>query len=145
MFAALLVALAAISIALAILLQRTRVELRTIADHYPAAIAHVIGRDEQLKYGFVNQRYAAMYGRHPSEVIGRHPREVLGAEIFEKAQTNMQRALNGEIVQFDLMLGGKIVQVTYSPDHADVSKRKGFVGVIEDVSELRKLQGVVDA
>ncbi|WBT39062.1 PAS domain-containing protein [Hyphomicrobium sp. DMF-1] len=127
-------------VGLALLLRRTQTELTTIADHAPSAVAHVVGHGEKLKYRFVNKKYADLYGRQPSDVIGKHPKDVLGPDIFARSHANMLRAIGGETVTFDLDLGGRTVEVVYHPDVPSPATAQGFVGVITDVTELRRLQ-----
>ena len=140
MYPAITLCLLAAVVGLALLLRRTQAELQTIADHAPSAIAHVVGHGERLKYRFVNQRYAALYKRQPSDVIGKHPKDVLGPDVFARSHGNMRRAIAGETVTFDLDLGDKTVEVVYYPDVPHPGVAQGFVGVITDVSELRQLQ-----
>ena len=124
----------------ALRLMRTREELRIIAHHAPAAIAHVVGHVTDLTYRFVNDAYAALYGRKAGEVIGRHPKHVLGPEVFARAEANMTRALAGETVTFDLALGDKLMQVVYALDRVSNGAISGFIGVITEVTELRRPQ-----
>ncbi|MCB1485630.1 MAG: PAS domain-containing protein [Hyphomicrobiaceae bacterium] len=127
-------------VTLALWLRRAQAELRTVADHAPSAIAHVVGHGDRLKYRFVNKKYAALYGTQPSDVIGKHPKDVLGPNVFARSYPNMSRAIAGETVTFDLDLGEKTVEVVYYPDMPHPGMAQGFVGVITDVSELRRLQ-----
>lgn len=127
-------------VGLAFWLRRTQLELQTIADYAPSAMAHVVSHGDTLKYRFVNKRYAALYGRQPSDVIGKHPEEILGPDVFARAHANMRRAMAGEIVTFDLDLGDRTVEVVYYPDLPHTGPARGFIGVITDVSELRGLQ-----
>jgi len=127
-------------VTLALWLRRAQAELRTVADHAPSAIAHVVGHGDRLKYRFVNKKYAALYGLQPSDVIGKHPKDVLGPNVFSRSYPNMSRAIAGETVTFDLDLGEKTVEVVYYPDMPHPGMAQGFVGVITDVSELRRLQ-----
>ena len=140
MDAAIIIALLAAAAVLALSLRRAKAELQTIASHAPSAMAHVVGRGGKLKYRFVNQKYAALYGRQPADVIGKHPKDVLGAAIYARSHTNMCRAIAGETITFDLELGDKSVEVVYYPDTPPPGKAHGFIGVITDVSELRSLQ-----
>ena len=133
----------AVVVGLVFTLRRTQAELRSVAGHTPSAMAHVVGHGEKLSYLFVNQRYAALYGRQPSGVIGKHPKDVLGSEVFSRSHGNMCRAIAGETVTFDLQLEDKMVEVVYHPDVPPPSKARGFVGVITDVSELRRLQNLM--
>ncbi len=112
-------------------------ELEIFSDHAPAAIAHVRREADGLRYRHVNRRYAELYGRDPADVIGRHPSEVLGEATFSAASLNIQKALAGNRLAFDLDLSlasGKIrpVKVTYTPDLDRSGQPVGFIAVIAD-------------
>lgn len=115
-------------------LRKLETELEVVAEHAPAAIAHVTGQGPNLKYRFVNRRYAELYGFTPDAVTGKHPREVLGEDLFARAESNMKKAIAGETVVFDLPFKGRMLEVTYAPD----TRSPGFIGVIRDTSDERK-------
>lgn len=124
-------------------LRDTGSELETVANHAPAAIAHVVRRGDRLNYRFVNTRYAELYGFAARDVIGRQPREILGEAVFAHAYPNMKKAMNGQRVMFDLELAGtggnpaRLVEVTYAPACDRTGKTEGFVGIIRDVTAQR--------
>ena len=140
MYPVITLCLLAAVVGLTLLFRKAQTELHLVADHAPSAIAHVVGDGENLKYRFVNQKYAALYGRQPSDVIGKHPKDVLGPDVFARSHANMCRAIAGETMTFDLDLAGGTVEVVYNPDVAHPGRARGFVGVITDVSELRAIQ-----
>ena len=120
-------------------------ERDVMAEHAPAAIAHVGRIGESLQYRFVNRRYAELYGRTQADVIGRHPRDVLGQTVYAQASANMQKALSGETVAFDLDLKSpegvaRAVHVKYAPDLDAAGKSVGFIGVISDITEQRRAE-----
>lgn len=49
-------------------------------------------------------------------------------------------ALSGETITFDLPLGDKLMQVVYAPDKAKCGAVRGFIGVITEVMEVRRLR-----
>jgi len=137
----------AVLVAAAVMLRpRTRLATRLaaaeaerdlFAEHAPAAIAHVRREPDGLRYRHVNRRYAELYGRTVEDVIGRHPGEVLGEAVFAQASLNMQKALAGNRLAFNLDVpagSGKIrpVKVVYTPDLDAAGQPVGFVAVIKD-------------
>lgn len=124
--------------------QSVQEQLDFIAAHIPVAVAHVAQEGPERRYRFVNQRYADLYGRVAEEIVGRHPRSVLGEDVYARASASMDRCVAGETVEFDLDLslrdGTRTVHVVYVPDRDSFGTIRGFLGVITDVSEHRKLQ-----
>jgi PAS domain S-box-containing protein len=125
-------------------LKSVQEQFEFIAAHIPVAIAHVAQEGTERRYRFVNQPYADLYGRVAEEIVGRHPRDVLGAYVYAQASARMDRCVAGETVEFDLDLalwdGPRTVHVVYVPDLDPSGTVRGFLGVITDVSEFRKLQ-----
>ena len=118
-------------------LEQAESELELFAEHAPAAIAHVRREPGGLCYRHVNRRYADLYGRTPEDVTGRHPSEVLGEAVFAQASLNMQKALSGNRLAFDLDLPAasgetRPVKVVYTPDIDRTGQAVGFVAVITD-------------
>ncbi|MEH6812977.1 MAG: cache domain-containing protein [Motiliproteus sp.] len=66
---------------------------RLILDALPAQIAYV-GKD--LRYRFVNQGYADMFGMSKEDVVGKKVDEVMGRQMLEDIWDPVQRTLNGE-------------------------------------------------
>lgn len=115
-------------------------ELELFSEYAPAAIAHVRREADGLRYRHVNRRYADLYGRAPEDVIGRHPSEVLGEAIFSTASLNMQKALAGNRLAFDLDLPAasgraRPVRVVYTPDVDASGHTAGFIAVISERPE----------
>ncbi len=74
-------------------LAATEERQRLILDALPAQIAYV-GKD--LRYRFVNQGYADMFGMSKEEVVGKKVGEVMGEQMLEEIWEPVQRTLNGE-------------------------------------------------
>lgn len=125
-------------------IQSAQEQLIFISAHVPVAIAHVAQEGAERRYRFVNQRYAELYGRTAEDVVGKHPRSVLGEDVYARASTSMDRCIAGETVEFELDLDARgetqIVHVRYVPDRDTTGAVTGFLGVITDVTDLRRLQ-----
>jgi PAS domain S-box-containing protein len=111
-------------------------QIRLIADGVPVLICYV-GADQIFR--FANRQYAAWFNRPTTEIVGRHVREVLGEEYYAIVSGNIGRALTGQRVGHSSVLSLSSVprnlSVHYVPDFASDGTVRGFVGLIEDVTE----------
>lgn len=80
-------------------LRLSEARMRTITDTLPAMVAFV-GADE--RYRFNNIAYEAVYGIRRDKLRGMHVREVLGEVAYAKVKPQIDRALRGEKVTFQL-------------------------------------------
>jgi two-component system CheB/CheR fusion protein len=115
--------------------------LKTITDATPTMIAYV---DTELRYKFVNQRYAKRFGKAPTDLIGTQVAENLGPEEFAEVQPRLQEALRGKQSTFELELqlpGTNDVifkEVTYVPDFEDDTSVVGCHVFAIDVTERKR-------
>jgi PAS domain S-box-containing protein len=112
-------------------------DLRLMSDVAPAMIVYV---DRHLRYRFTNNSYESWFGLRSEEFIGRHVREVIGEEAYERVRPFVERALNGEHVEFEMVVprgGGeaRILRTHYVPDLRDDGSIAGLYALIIDVSE----------
>jgi two-component system CheB/CheR fusion protein len=118
--------------------------LRLIADAVPVLISY-IGADST--YRFVNQTYKRWFGRDPDEIRGRHVRDVLGAATYEAIRPHMDRALAGELVSYEQTLpyesGDRTVRVSYTPDRGPDGCVRGYVGLVDDVTDRKRADEAV--
>ncbi len=110
--------------------------LRALADQSPVMMA-VVNRD--LRFTFVNARYAAMFGKQPGDLIGRHPRDVLGEKVFSECGPRMQAVLDGEPQEYELFLpatasGPMTVLVRYAPERDAEGEVIAFLAIITDIT-----------
>jgi PAS domain-containing protein len=73
-------------------------ELRIVTDAMPAAAVRC-GRD--LKFLWVNPRYATWVARPATAIIGRSLAEVIGREAMRAIEPYIARVLKGEEVQHE--------------------------------------------
>jgi PAS domain S-box-containing protein len=114
-------------------------QLRFVANAVPALIAYV---DTDARYVWGNESYRRWYGYPPEQIRGRHVSDVLGASAWASIQPYVKRVLAGEEVTFDDRLVYKSgpardIRATYVPHFDGAGTVRGFVGLVNDVTEIR--------
>jgi PAS domain S-box-containing protein len=120
-------------------LRASQRQLQFVTDHAPILIAQC-GADGSYRY--VNQQYAAFFGRTPQALIGLHPQQVLGQTAYEQSAAFMQEALSGRTVKFDQQIVdtaslGHLLQVTFAPEFHEKGTVDGFIAVLVDITDRR--------
>jgi PAS domain S-box-containing protein len=123
--------------------RRARERLRLVVDAVPAMLAYVESDEE--RFVFVNNAYERLTGRTPKDTVGHTVREVVGEAVYAEIRPYMQRALGGETVEFArqrVMPDGSVVdlRIQYVPDRAPSGRVRAIVGLVSDVSELKRVQ-----
>jgi hypothetical protein len=121
---------------------RKAAQLRLITDMIPALICYV---DSTGSYRFVNRRYAQWFGKTPAEIVGRSVQEIVGPDLYAQIREPCDRALAGETLGFSetsTSVDGqeRIMDVTYLPDTGLDGTVRGFVAMIQDVTERMQVQ-----
>lgn len=116
--------------------------LRFLVDALPDFVSYV---DRDLHYRFCNRRYAEIAGRSAERVAGMHASEVLGEDALRHIQPHVERALGGELVQYeeyiDYRFGAdQYVDVQYVPRLGPDSEVQGFGVVVRNITAERKAQ-----
>ncbi len=123
-------------------LRDSREQLLFAANALPALIAYV---DNDARYVWGNAAYHRWFGYSPEELVGRHVSEVLGTAAWSTIRDHIERVLGGDEVSFDSKMiyshgPARDVRASYVP-HRDASGRvRGFVGLVNDVSEMRRAE-----
>lgn len=117
-------------------------QLRLITSSVPALIAYV---DSDSRYRFVNHAYETWFGRTHTDMAGRSMREVLGEELYAIAYPHAERALAGENVAFEACVphrsgGRRHVAASYLPDRSPSGEVLGFITLIHDISERKRIE-----
>ena len=73
-------------------------ELSMISDNVPATIVRL---DPELRFLYVNQRYARLVGRAAGMLRERRLADVIGEEAYATVEAHFNRALAGDMVTFD--------------------------------------------
>ena len=116
--------------------------LRLIVDSIPSLISF-IGADQRYLLG--NSAYQAWFGVAPGTLRGRPMREVVGEENYARALPSIQRVLAGELVRLSgpvRFAGGRQghVEGMYVPHFAPDGQVVGFVSLVQDVTERKRLE-----
>jgi PAS domain S-box-containing protein len=110
-----------------------------IADNVPALLAHF---DSNLRYRFVNNRYAEWLGKTPAEILASHPRDLLGEAAFQRAMPHFEAVLKGVAQEYENSIrrpDGTIshTHVNLVPDHDDQGRIVGFYVMVKDVTQQK--------
>lgn len=121
-------------------LRAAEAQLRLVTDAAPLLISYV---DSEQRFRFNNQTYATWFGRPLEDLTGKHVREVLGEVAYEGIREYIACALAGQTIRFEQEMpyqstGHRYVQITFVPHRGEDAGVKGFVAVVNDLSD-RKL------
>jgi PAS domain S-box-containing protein len=120
-------------------LAQSRHERELIADNVPALLAHF---DSNLRYRFVNSRYAEWMGKTPEEILALHPRDLLGETAFQRALPHFEGVLKGVTQEYEnaiLRPDGSMsyTHVNLVPDHDDQGHVVGFYVMVKDITQQK--------
>ena len=115
--------------------------LRRITDNIPSMVAYI---DRDRRYRFNSRYYESWLGRPLSEITGRLVSDVLGPEAYSAIRANLDRALAGERVDFDVEVkerdGSRFVRGTYIPDVDAAGRVVGIYSSSSDVTPLKQVE-----
>lgn len=117
-------------------------QLTLITDNIPDCMMHV-SRD--LKFLFVNQKYADWYGKSKAELIGKKLEEVILKNNYELILPYIEVVLNGEAVSFEAPVTlpdnkQYSVHAICVPQTDDSGNVIAFYAVIHDITERKKVE-----
>jgi PAS domain S-box-containing protein len=95
--------------------------------------------DAEERYQFCNRAYEDWFGHDRESVRGLRVQEVLGDLAYQAIQDNIEAALSGESIQYEVDVpyrsgGTRHVDAAYIPDVADDGTVRGFVALVTDVT-----------
>jgi PAS domain S-box-containing protein len=122
------------------------VDIQKTLDALPAMVGYW---DRNLRSRMANEAYADLSGRSVEAMRGIHIREFLGEELYERSRRHLDRALAGEPQLFDGEIrtpSGKVryTQTSYIPDVDASGEARGFLALVTDVTERRRLETEVE-
>jgi PAS domain S-box-containing protein len=97
----------------------------------------------ELRYTFVSDAYAAMFGLTAGQIQGRPIADVIGKDAFAILEPRIREALAGREVRYEARLPLKGVRprdlaVVYTPEHDDGGEVTGWIASILDVTERKR-------
>ena len=122
--------------------QALSAELQQILDTSATGLTHC-SRD--MRYVSANPAFARVAGVPLERITGRPIAEVMGEKAFGAIRPYIERALNGERVEFEIELpwaarGPKWTHCVYTPCRQSGGSISGWVGSVRDVTERRRSQ-----
>ncbi|MBL8517820.1 MAG: PAS domain-containing protein [Betaproteobacteria bacterium] len=114
-------------------------DMRRFADRIPFAIAYL---DTEGRYTFVNAAFESARGRSRAQILGRTTTEVIGAEAAEENRPFRERALRGEVVDFErevTLADGRVrwYRVHQAPDYDAAGRIAGIYVIAIDIHEQK--------
>lgn len=122
-------------------LERSERAYRMLVERIPAMFVH-IGRD--LRYRFVNERFAELLGQRADAIVGRAVEEVLGEEAFAQSRPRIEVVLRSGVerrYEAEVELAGerRTLQFTSVPDVRE-GRVEGLYALMHDVTEQRRAE-----
>ena len=110
-----------------------------VADALPVMTAYY---DKSCRLRFLNRMLAEWLEKPRNTLLGKHFREAVGEEAYERRKPMIEAALGGErqffVAEYDHPTRGPLVaQTEYIPWQGPDGEVRGFVAVIQDVTEHR--------
>lgn len=118
-------------------LEQTGEHLRDIIDNMPVNVSYI---DAGQRYVFINAHMAAVFGGDPEFAVGKTIRQVRGENLYARLQPQIEAALRGERVHFEVeieVLGRPVLfDTSYIPRLAGNGEVLGFYVLAHDITEL---------
>jgi PAS domain S-box-containing protein len=101
--------------------------------------------DANQHYKFANAVYERWLGKHHSSLEGLSIRDVLGEKSYSNIKDYVERALAGETVEFETEMSlyfkhYVIVKATYTPHIDETGNVKGYVAMLNDITEKKMME-----
>jgi PAS domain S-box-containing protein len=119
-------------------------QLRIVTDALPVLVSFV-GTDE--RYRFTSAAYERWFGYGRAELVGKKIEEVMVRDAYAAIKPHIERALSGSMVTFEAEIPyldsrTRFIEATYVPQHARDGSVSGFVALVADVSDRKRLEYV---
>ncbi|MGH1438788.1 MAG: response regulator [Cellvibrionaceae bacterium] len=108
-----------------------------ITNEAPVLLSYI---DKTETYQFVNHCYELWSGKPSEKIVGLRIEDLLGSESYRKLKPYVDRALQGEVVQFKSEVDyngnqSRHVQLTYTPQRDTCNNVQGFYVCVEDITQ----------
>ncbi len=119
-----------------------RNEFDLVLRHVPVTICYI---DKTFRYRFVNDAYAAWFGRSLHELEGREVRDFLGDEGFERVKEPIMAALCGGTVRFENIVTDAngmehVLTAYYIPHFSPEKELLGVVAMGVDITDRKRAE-----
>jgi PAS domain S-box-containing protein len=121
-------------------LEESKNRYRLVLDNIPGMVAQF---DKDRRYRFVNRQYASFHRLEPQDIVGKKVEEILTPGTYDKVAERMNRALEGEEVEYEAQYehgdGGRTwFRVVYVPDVSEDNSIQGFYALVHDIEERKR-------
>ncbi len=111
--------------------------LRQMVNSLPALMAFA---DDDQRYRFVNDNYAAWFNLNPAQLVGRTTREVMGDEAYALIRHKVEGVLRGENQHSEMVFPAsdgtpRHVEVSHVPHFDENGSVLGYFVIVVDVTE----------
>ena len=126
-------------------LRQAREQLQTVTDRMSAAVASY-SADQQ--YRWVSVGYSLWLNKPIAEIAGRSISDVIGKDAYRSIRPFIDRVLAGERVEYGEEInfsgiGRRWISAVYTPTYSAAKQPDGWVAVITDITERKKLEGAL--
>ncbi|MES1216991.1 MAG: PAS domain S-box protein [Bacteroidota bacterium] len=115
-----------------------------LLDNLPSPVTYV---QKNYHYKYVNKACADWYGLKAEEIIGKPVKDFFNTETYNHIKQYMDKAMKGERVHFEsevgLKNGKRFVEITYTPDFDKNGKVKGYVALVNDITEKKEIENAI--
>lgn len=123
----------------------TPLPLLRIIDSTPVLVAYI---DAQERYQFNNKTYEEWFGKSRTSLTGKHLKTLLGTKTYQIVRPYVRAALKGNKVTYESTVPYKEdetrdIQGVYIPDIAPSGKVRGFISVVRDITEQKRVEHVL--
>lgn len=108
--------------------------VRFISDAFPSFLSYV---DSSERYRFINAAYERHMNVKREDLIGKTVLEVWGEAVYQRVQSFVKRALQGEQLTVDVAFDNGFYVNSYIPHIAADGEVRGFVIFSHDVTDLQ--------
>jgi PAS domain S-box-containing protein len=127
--------------------QAVSAELKQILDTSATGLTHC---SREMRYVTANPAYAKVAGVPLEQIVGRSIAEVMGEEAFATVRPYIERALQGERVEYEVELpwaarGPKWTHFVYTPCRENDGTISGWIASVRDISERKRSQAALRA
>lgn len=123
-------------------LKASELQLRLITNALPALISYI---DRDKRYRLVNASYEEWFRQPLGDIPGKTMSEVIGEPAYLVVSPYVESVLQGNTVHFEQEtpyrgIGTRHVQGIYVPDFDPNGEVRGFVVLITDISEQKRIE-----
>jgi PAS domain S-box-containing protein len=127
------------------LAESARAQLRLVSDTLPALVSYI---DPSRTFRFVNAEYERWFGKPPQELLGTRLEDLVGEENARLQAPYLEAVLSGQQVGCELPMPHqdgrpRDTSLTYLPDVDTHGRVRGFVVLIQDISERKRVEAAL--